>query len=1386
MKLKLRLTLLALVTAVISPLLLADSGLPSRPAGLPAGANVAGAGSHAVARGYANLPLHFEPTAEPGRFVARSGNGYAVMIGARESVVTIPGADSTRSLRFAFDQANAGAQIEAIEPLPGVSNYYLGNDPSQWRLGVRNFAKVRAQEIYPGVDVVYYGDDRRLEFDFLVAPMANPGAIVLTLSGMDKLYLDADGNLVAEINGHAVSFAKPYAYQKRADGLAKRVSVEYTLSAPDKAQLKVGDYDKTLALVIDPIMQYSTFLGGSLGDTANGIAVDTSSNAYITGQTCSIGLDSGSNPEVVFPGIPYATWAAYNSSSPAGPAAAPGTCIAYVSKLNAAGSTVLFTTYIGGTAPNPQNASASGSGIALDNVALNPTPSPNGYPNVYVVGTTVFKDMPVPACNIPGKPVAPQCASGGGYYVDTTPYPSVSPYWPGGDSDAFIAILNSQTGTLIRSAYLGGSGVDHGYSIAVDPQQNVIVGGQTTSLDFPGYNGFEPKTEAMVGFITKLDFGLHIAPKILPGASPMSPRPPSNTESCGDNCPAAPDPTHAYFFFSAVYGGQLVTPPQTWLWQPNTTVAYGTITTLTPYCTQTTPPTSYAPLRVVAMNGGTTSFSSVPWEQSNMCTNGILGAEILDNGANAANTSFTTTGVNWMVIGVAAANGFIGPISAATETYGVALDSHSDVFAVGGSSTTQLHPSLPGPGYVQGGFDWLPQADTYDNGTGSWLLKLKSQGSQGGYLTVIQPSGTSIPYPYNYPSGVNAGWPVYVTTLETTMTDPSATVDAARAITVDSQNNAYVVGTATGTLISGGGLNESPLGGNDAYIVKMQTPAEILYSTYLGGAGSDQGLAVTVDGGGNAYVAGSTESTSTYQSGSLPIVNPIVDGAGNAQNELKGSNTEAYLAMLAPNGMSLEMSTYLGGSQGDQANAIALNPLTSDIFLAGNSSSYDFPIVPVPGLNAVPGISANAGKGDAFVARILGASFPAISISPASQLVDFTTPVVVDFPSSTTMPVVLTSTGQMPLTLSNPVAGAQAITILTSANSTTPSQEFTQTNNCGSGLPADTSPQNTCTINVTFIPQSNGTRSATLYIYDNATNNTSPQTVSLTGTGQLVQDSVSPTILSFGAVNAGATSAPLTVTLTNTDSGTNTLVPSSSPPVASPTGVFTVVSNTCTTHLTPGQSCTIGVTYTPSTGTQQSGTLVINTANGDTLPNVSLTGTGNGGGGGTGTTTSTTSTFTMSPTTQSMAITAGTPLTIPVILTAANGFSQSVSLTCQGYGGATCSPATKTTFVNATSPSTVNLTVNVAGKSGPTVTEVMRPGRLLACLLPFGGIGLVLVSRRKRWWLLLALAICLALGLVACGGGASNSSTMQPQVTVTATSQDGTVTQTATYYLNAS
>jgi hypothetical protein len=325
---------------------------------------------------------------------------------------------------------------------------------------------------------------------------------------------------------------------------------------------------------------------------------------------------------------------------------------------------------------------------------------------------------------------------------------------------------------------------------------------------------------------------------------------------------------------------------------------------------------------------------------------------------------------------------------------------------------------------------------------------------------------------------------------------------------------------------------------------------------------------------------------------------------------------------------------------------------------------------------------------------------------------------------------------------------------------------------------------------VTFTPTAIGTRNGVLTIVDDATN--SPQTVGLIGTGVLVQDLVLPTSLTFATTTVGTTSAAQTVTVKNTDPAAKLIMSSL---VA--TGDFNVSSNGCTSLLTPGQSCTIGVTFTPSTAGSRIGTLVIN-GNGNDFPfTVGLSGTGNG----TGTSpTGTTPDFTLTgPTTQ--AVKAGTPATFSISLAAIAGFNQAVSLSCTGTGSITCSVSPTQVTVSGSTAQTATVTVNVSGGGGVIIGSLEhpakvpfaggpgRPGRLLALMLPFGTLGLVLHGRRRRWLALLLLLLCLGVcvGMIGCGGGGSGSASgQQQQITITGTPSGGSTAHSVTVSLTVS
>ena len=217
--------------------------------------------------------------------------------------------------------ADPAAQAAGLDLQASVSNYFMGDDPSQWHTGVANFGRVEVPNVYQGINLVYYGNQQQLEYDFDVAPGADPTLIQLNFQGAQGLSLDAQGNLVISTAAGDVVEHAPVLYQVVA-GTRQTVSGGYVLEANGQVGVAVGAYDAGLPLVIDPVLSYSTYLGGSGADQGNGIAVDSSGNAFITGETS-------------------ATDFLITSQTIQGSNNAGGTSDAFVTELNASGSLVL-------------------------------------------------------------------------------------------------------------------------------------------------------------------------------------------------------------------------------------------------------------------------------------------------------------------------------------------------------------------------------------------------------------------------------------------------------------------------------------------------------------------------------------------------------------------------------------------------------------------------------------------------------------------------------------------------------------------------------------------------------------------------------------------------------------------------------------------------------------------------------------------------------------------------------------------------------------------------------------------------------------------------------------------------------------------------------------
>ena len=391
-----------------------------------------------------SLPLAFEAnqgqTDPQVKYMAR-GNGYTAFLTANETVFAMhtgsransaaakkypgtvsktretAGKDANAAIRMRLVGANSTPRIVAENQLPGHSNYFIGNDPSKWQSGVKQYARISYSEVYPGVSLAFHGQQRQLEFDFIVAPGAEAESIRFDISGAKKITTDASGNLVLSSAAGNVVLHKPLSYQTK-DGAQQPVDSRFVV-AKNAISFEVGKYDPSRELVIDPSVGYATYLGGSAEDDAFGIAVDGSGNAYVTGETASTNFP-------VVSGGPF--------GSNAG-----GLHDVFVSKLSADGTTLEYSTYVGGSGDD------SGNAIALD-----------GSGNAYVAGGTNSPNFP------PGTSAGYQTA------------------FAGGNHDAFIFELASNGGSLLFSSYLGGTGDDIALGVAVD-STGVYIAGNTTS-----------------------------------------------------------------------------------------------------------------------------------------------------------------------------------------------------------------------------------------------------------------------------------------------------------------------------------------------------------------------------------------------------------------------------------------------------------------------------------------------------------------------------------------------------------------------------------------------------------------------------------------------------------------------------------------------------------------------------------------------------------------------------------------------------------------------------------------------------------------------------------------------------------------------------------------
>ena len=430
--------------------------------------------AHSILSG---LPLVFEPNlgqanldpSDPrARFVTH-GSRYSMVLGddgAILSLVSRSGSTRTHSdsrvqtLRMKLASANPEAVLSAFDRLPGKSNYFIGNDPTKWRVGVPQFARVRYENVYPGINLVFYGNDGRLEYDFQVAPGANPAQAELEFRGAKNLEL-RDGSLVIQGESASLQLEAPKVYQEL-NGRRKAVEGSFVLRAENRVGFAIGEYDHSRELIIDPILNFSTYFGGSGDEHNTSVAVDSSLNIYLAGSTTSLNLP-------VTAGVVQGTL--------------HGAKNAYVAKiqppLSSQAALLLESTYLGGSGSDYPV------GINVD-----------GQGNAYVAGTTTSADFPTTSTNA----YQPTAASAG--------------------THVFVSKLKFDFTALEYSSYLSGNGTDIASGMTIDPAGDLYVTGTTTSVEtsssqqFPASNPpmklpFQSTSRATAGtaqfFVTKVD-----------------------------------------------------------------------------------------------------------------------------------------------------------------------------------------------------------------------------------------------------------------------------------------------------------------------------------------------------------------------------------------------------------------------------------------------------------------------------------------------------------------------------------------------------------------------------------------------------------------------------------------------------------------------------------------------------------------------------------------------------------------------------------------------------------------------------------------------------------------------------------------------------------------
>jgi hypothetical protein len=850
---------------------------------LLAGAPVAGASAPVAApppgptapRVSDALPMGFEPNlgqaASGVDFVAR-GRDYAVMLTGREAVLALGAGsnaqkDGPRLVRLRLEGASAAARATGERRLPGTSNYLRGADSSKWLRGIPTFGAVRYEQVYRGVDFVVYGNDRQLEYDFVVAPGADPSAIRLAFEGAEDVRVDEGGDLVMRLAGSEVRQRRAAVYQETATG-RRDVAARYAVAGDGTVRLDVADYDRRAPLVVDPVLVYADFLGGGESyDEAEGMTVDAAGAIYLAGTTNAID----------FPATP----GAYDTSlDVTDPYNARTDC--FVAKLAPDGASLAYATFLGGSFY--ESALAVAVGPDGQAVVTGQTDSPNFPTTPGAFDRTLDRRYE----NIPTR-------------------------------DAFVTRLSADGSALVYSTFLGGGDNDAGADVALGADGSAYVVGRTHSLEFPTTpgafdRGFNSDDDSDDVFLVKL------APN---GAS----------------------------------------------------LAYGTF--LGGYLDEDASSVAVSPAGEAVVGGSTISTADFPLTPGAFDQIGISDfsyAEGFVARFNAAGSAlvFST---------------YLGG-SASDRVNGVAVGADGSVYAVGQTQSNDFPTTSGAVGDPRGGiFQDAFMTRLAPNGQSAIYSAVLGSNGECEFVDVEPAAGGAVAVgtadegfpttPGAFDTTANGSFDAVVVKLNDAGTDlvfstyfgggrseivAGVGIDAAGRIAVGGGTQSLNLPTTAGA------VEPSFRGATDAFAFRLSANgASLDYATYVSGTIStnsnvgDSARDVAVDAAGAAYVTGWTYSVN------FPVTPGAFDGDQGAADGGYYS-LDGFVTKLAPDGQSLVYSTYLGGSDYDEPGDIALGP-GGVAFVSGRTYSLDFPTTP-GAFDRTLAESEGSTQSDAFVAKL--------------------------------------------------------------------------------------------------------------------------------------------------------------------------------------------------------------------------------------------------------------------------------------------------------------------------------------------------------------------------------------------------------------------------------